>query len=238
MGNRATHGRRAGWIAGLDPEAWIWVLLIMAVGVALMSALACAVALAWDTTGHDWYAAGKLTLAELLTGLGFDDRAPVEYRTRAGSVVTLTRDGLMYNGDALLARDHVLQTAAKAARFGALCGLGGAVLCLALFRHAMEELRFHGAAPGPEHRQHPEARARFAPPVVRPELLAPPPSAGSSPVRAPENRPSVPQASRPPEKEGEARDTSKPPAGADSRQPDASAPPPRALRKHNYGRWI
>ncbi|MDE0030319.1 MAG: hypothetical protein OXU42_13070 [Deltaproteobacteria bacterium] len=224
-------------MAVFDPGTWGWALLAAAVGVALMSALACAVALAWSTTGHDWYATGKLTLAELLTGLGFDDRTPVEYRTRAGSMVTLTRDGLMYNGEALLARDHVLQTAAKAARFGAWCGLGGALLCLALFRHAMEELRFHGAASGPEHFQRPEARARFAPPAVRPELLATPPSAGSPPVRASENRPSAPRVSRPPGKDREARDTGKPPAGAEnSRQPDAAAPPARARRQ--YGRWI
>ncbi|MDE0031525.1 MAG: hypothetical protein OXU75_00065 [Deltaproteobacteria bacterium] len=238
MGNRTSHGRRAGWMAILDPEAWVRALLVTAVGVASMSALACAVALAWDTTGHDWYATGKLTLTELLTGLGFDDRAPVEYRTRAGQLVTLTRDGLMYNGEALLARDHMLQTAAKATRFGAWCGLGSALLCLALFRHAMEELRFRGATSGTEHLRHPEARARFAPPAVRPELLAPPLSAGSPPVRAPESRSSVSQASRSTGKDSKARDVGNPPASADSRQPDASAPPPQVRRKRQYGRWI
>ena len=34
------------------------------------SALACAVGLASDTTGHDWYASGKLTWAETLLALG------------------------------------------------------------------------------------------------------------------------------------------------------------------------
>jgi len=223
-------------MAVFDPEAWVQVLLAAAIGMASMSALACAVALAWDTTGHDWYATGKLTLTELLTGLGFDDRAPVEYRTRAGSMVTLTRDGLMYNGEALLARDHVLRTAGKAAGIGVWCGLGGALLCLALFRHAMEKLRFHGTASGPEHFQRPEARAPFAPPAVRPELLAPPPSAGSPPVRAPENRLSVSRASRPQGKDREAHDPGKPPVGGDSRQPDTAALSPPARRQ--YGRWI
>ena len=225
-------------MAILDPEAWVQVLLAAAVGMASMSALACAVALAWDTTGHDWYATGKLTLTELLTGLGFDDRAPVEYRTRAGSMVTLTRGGLMYNGEALLARDHVLRTAGKAAGIGVWCGLGGALFCLALFRHAMEELRFHGAASGPEHFQRPGARARFAPPAVRRELLAPPPSAGSPPLRAPENRPSMSRASRPTGKDSKTHGAGKPPAGADNPQPDSPAPPPPAPRKRQYGRWI
>ena len=211
-------------MAILDPGMWVRALL----AAALMWALACAVALARDTREHDWYATGKLTLTELLTGLGFDDRAPVEYRTRAGPVVTLTRDGLMYKGEALLARDHLLRTAAKAAEFGAWCGFGGALLCLAIFRRPEDERQ----------RRRAEARARFAPPAVRPELLAPQPTAGNPPVRAPENRPSMSRASLPPGKDREAPDTVTPPAGADSRQPDASAPPPRARRERKYERWI
>lgn len=115
LGNLTIHGRCNGWMAILDPGTWFRALL----AAALMSALACAVTLARDTRKHDWYATGKLTLTELLTGLGFDDRTPVEYRTSAGALLTLTRDGLMYNGDALLARDHLLRIAAKAAGLGA-----------------------------------------------------------------------------------------------------------------------
>lgn len=227
MGNRIIHGYRNGWMAILDPGRWVRALL----AAALMWALAFAVALERDTTRHDWYAAGKLTLTELLTGLGFDDRAPVEYRTRDSAVVTLTRDGLMYNGDALLARDHLLRTAAKAAGLGAWCGLGGALLCLALFRRPEDEGGFRPAATGPEHPRRPEARARFAPPVA-------PPSAGSALVPAPENRPSASRASRPPGKDSNARGAGKPPAAADSRQPDAAAPPPPARREPRYERWI
>ena len=80
---------RNGWMVILDPGPWVRALL----AAAFMWALAFAVTLARDTTEHDWYAAGKLTLTELLTGLGFDDRAPVEYRTRDGAVVTLTASG-------------------------------------------------------------------------------------------------------------------------------------------------
>ena len=227
MANRGNHGRRNGWMSILDRGAWVRALL----AAGLMWALACAFALAWDTTGHDWHATGKLTLTELLTGLGFDDRAPVEYRRRAGSVVMLTRDGLMYNGDALLARDHLLRTAAKAARFGAWFGLGGALLFLALFRRPRDERHCRRAASGPERLPGPEARARFAPPAA-------PPSAGSALVPAPENRSSVSRATRPPGKDSQARGAGKAPAGADSLQPDAAAPPPRARREREYGRWI
>ena len=45
-----------------------------------------------------------------------------------------TRDDLNYNGEALLARDHLLRTAADAAELGAWCGFGGALLCLVLIR--------------------------------------------------------------------------------------------------------
>ena len=214
-------------MAILDPGKWVRALL----AGALMWALACAVVLARDTTGHDWYAASKLTLTELLTGLGFDHSAPVEYRTRAGAVVTLTRDGLMYNGDALLARNHLLRTAGKAAKFGAWCGFGGALLCLALFRRPEDKRQHRRAVSGPKHLQRPEARARFAPP-------APPPSAGSVLVPAPENEPSVSRASRPPAKDREAEDTGKPPAVAESRQPDAAPPPPPPRTGRQYGRWI
>ena len=58
-----------------DPDAWIRVLLLLTFAVVSMSALACAVALVRDTTGRDWYATGKLTVAELLIGFVFDVRS-------------------------------------------------------------------------------------------------------------------------------------------------------------------
>ena len=214
-------------MAILDPGRWIRALL----AAALMWAVACVVSLARDTTEHDWYATAKLTLTELLTGLGFDDRAPMEYRTGDGAVVTFTRDGFMYNGEALLARDRLLRTAGKATGLGAWCGLGGALLCLALFRRLEGERQHRRAASTPEHFPGPEARARFAPPAM-------PPSVGSALVPTPENRPSASRASRVPGKDSKARGAGKPPAGADSRQPNAAAPPPSARRKRQYGRWI
>lgn len=219
---------RNGWMFVLDPGTWVRALL----AAAFMWVLAFAVTLARDTTEHDRYAAGKLTLTELVTVLGFDDRAPVEYRMRDGAVVTLTRDGLMYNGDALLARNHLLRTAAKAAGLGAWCGLGGALLGLALCLRPEDERQHRRPASAPEHLQGPAARAGFAPPVARPE----PP--GSALVRAPENRPSVARASRPPGKDSKARDAGKPSVGADGRQLDTAAQPARAGRKPQYERWI
>jgi len=126
------YGRGTGWRALFDPDAWIGTLLIVTVWVVFLSALACAVALVRDTTGHDWYATGKLTLTELMIGIGFDDNARTEYRTSRDEVVTLTRGDLTYNGNALLARWRVQRTARKAAELGACCGIGGALLWLGL----------------------------------------------------------------------------------------------------------
>ena len=42
-------------MAVFDPEMWIRTLLIAATGVVSMAVLACAIALARDTTGHDWH---------------------------------------------------------------------------------------------------------------------------------------------------------------------------------------
>ena len=140
---------------------WVRALLVGAVGVVSMVLLACGIALVRDTTGHDWYAAGKLTITELLIWVGFDEGAPTEYRTADGAILTVTRDDLIYTGEALLARDWLLRTAASAAELGAWCGFGGALLCLALIRR-------------PE-RDYPVRRAACDPaPARRPGFLAPP----------------------------------------------------------------
>ena len=133
MRSSSGYGDRTAWRAVFDPDAWIRMLLVVTVGVVFLSALACAVALVRDTTGHDWYAIGKLTLAELMIGIGFDEGAQTEYRTSRDEVLSLTRGDLTYNGNALVARNQVLRTARKGAELGACCGFGGALLCLAVF---------------------------------------------------------------------------------------------------------
>ena len=71
-------------------------------GVAAMTVLAPAVALLRGTTGHDWYAAPKLTAVEVALAVGFDRHAPVvEYRTRNGSVERTSRRTFYFEGEAL-----------------------------------------------------------------------------------------------------------------------------------------
>ena len=138
---------RSGWKAVFDPDAWIRAVLVVTVGVVSLSVLACAVALVRDTREHDWYATGKLTLTELLIGIGFDDSAVTEYRDRWGDVLSLTRADLADNDDAWYARRYLLRTARRAAELGACCGFGGALLCLALFGR---QDRRQTLRPGPE----------------------------------------------------------------------------------------
>ena len=109
------------------------MLLVVTVWVVFLSALACAEALVRDTTGHDWYATGKLGLTKLMIGIGFDGSVLTEYRNWRGEVESLTRADVLVNGDARVARGHLLRTARKAAELGNCCGLGGALLCLAPF---------------------------------------------------------------------------------------------------------
>ena len=99
LGSWERHRRRAGWRAVLDPATWVQAVLVGTIGVVSMALLACAIALVRDTTGHDWYAAGKLTLTEILIETGFVERAPTEYRTAKDALLTLSRDDLKFNGE-------------------------------------------------------------------------------------------------------------------------------------------
>lgn len=96
-------------------------------GVTAMAALAPGIALMRTTTGHDWYAAGKLTAVDAALAVGFDRNARVvEYRSRNGRVERRSRDSMYWNGEALVARELILETALQYALLGT--GIGGAVL--------------------------------------------------------------------------------------------------------------
>ena len=125
MGNRARYGRRTGWRAAIDPDMWRRVLVVGTAGAASMAILSCVIALARDTTGHDWYAAARLTVTELLIAAGFDETEPTEYRTADGTIGTVSRYGLTVTLEARWAREDILAAAWDGAMLGALSGLGG-----------------------------------------------------------------------------------------------------------------
>ena len=212
MGIRARDRNRTGWRILLNPGMWFRSLLLTAVYVFFLSALACVVGLARDTTGHDWHASGKLFWAETLLALHFDHRTQVKYRTREGKEVTIARGDLTFSGEALLARDRLLHTAKRSAELGAWCGIGAALMCLAL-------VWCHEAERG-------ERRTPQEPRRTRPGSDSPTPAV-TAPVRAPAG-PDAPRRVEP-----RVADTDRTEA-----VPDRKNAPAPERRESGYGRWI
>ena len=242
MRSHAYQERRTGWRALFDPDMWSRAVLVATIGVVSLAALASAVALARDTTGHDWHATRKLTVAELLIWMGFDENVPTEYRTWRGEVLTLTRDGLTSNGDALVARGYLLRTARKAAELGACCGFGGALLCLALIRRPRDERRVghpvHESTPGHRLKSHDRLASTREMPMSAPSAVRPVPSSRSSllstPVPALTDQEPAPEPPRPAKPESAATGQGKP----DTAKDNEAEPARRGRRKRDHGRWV
>ena len=99
-------------------------------GVAAMAMLVAGILLARNTTGHDWYSAGKLTLHEAMLTVGFSEHKPVAYRTNRGDTWKIIRVVLVEHGPLVRARRRILTTIGEGVLLGA--GAGGAVFCLML----------------------------------------------------------------------------------------------------------
>ena len=115
--------------------AGLWIVWRMAVFAALsavaMGIVLPCIALVRHTTVHDWYAVRKLTQTELMIWVGFDQFAPIEYRTRAGPIVKLSRFRLS-SSEAWVARERILSTIGDHAVMGAWAGFGSVILFLVL----------------------------------------------------------------------------------------------------------
>ena len=216
LGIRKRDRDRTGWRAVLDTGAWVRSLLVTAVFVVSISALACAVGLARDTTGHDWHATYKLYWAEILLALYFNPRAQVTYRTRKGEEVTIARGDLTFSGEALLARDYLLRTAKRSAELGAWCGLGAALLCLILLGLQRDERGGRRESPAP---------SRERPGFMAPKQVA------KTPVPIPANRPPGPDA--PPPLKPRPADK-----GRGKTAPNRADSPATERRERDYERWI
>ena len=99
-------------------------------GVAATAMLVAGILLARNTTGHDWYSAGKLTLHEAMLAVGFSEYKPVAYRTGRGDTWKIIRGVLVEHGPLVRARRRILTTIGQGVMLGA--GAGGAVFCLML----------------------------------------------------------------------------------------------------------
>ncbi len=137
-------------------ELWT-ALLVAALCTSAMAVLVATIALVIETTAHDWYAAGKVTLVEAMIAIGFDQRAWTEYWTADGRTVRRSRYGLTM-GDAWVVRHRLLSMAADRAVLGAITGLVVGVLWLRAPKAARpsrpgwsSSLAQHEQMPGPYH---------------------------------------------------------------------------------------
>ena len=69
-------------------------LVLGALGAVAMALLLPALAALRYTDAHDWYAARKVSVAEALMFVGFDEHAATDYRLADGRAVTWLRDGV------------------------------------------------------------------------------------------------------------------------------------------------
>ena len=242
MANRAHQGPRAGWRSVFDPGLWRQGLVAATAGAVSMALLACAVALARDTTGHDWYAAYRITVADVTIGVGFDEDAPVEYRNADGEVESVSRFHLTHRLEARWAREGILEAAWNGATLGALSGFGGALLCLVLVWRSLDDLRARRPAYDPALSPRPEARDRLTPAPER-SMSAParivPASSGSSPATAappPASAGRLPASEPRPAAKQEPAAARQDKAGSDK---DIAKPPARREgARRDRGRWV
>ena len=151
-----------------DTDKWLLPLVaagIFATGVAVLVA---GIALALGTTGHDWYAAWKLTLVDAMLAFGFSDYGQVEYRTAAGETITVARYRLAnVMHEAWLARRQIFSLAADRAVLGACSGLALSAMWLAVL--AAAHLRQRGGGRGAVVEPAPRVRRGYAGRMRRPD---------------------------------------------------------------------
>ncbi len=99
-------------------------------GVAAMTLAAPGILLARGTTGHDWYAARKLTVAEAMLAVGFSEYTSVAYRGKSGDTWNISRAVFVEFGPPVRARQRIMGTIGDGVMLGA--GVGGTVFCLML----------------------------------------------------------------------------------------------------------
>ena len=236
MQNGAQFGRRDRWRAVSDPEFWRQAVVAGMAGAVSTAILACTVALARDTTGHDWYSAYKVTIADLMIGAGFDEDAPVEFRREDGTVETVSRWHLGHDFDARWARDRILEAAWQGATLGGLSGFGGALLCLVLVWRPLDARRGWRPANEPATDRRGEARERSVAARESPAPVSAPATTGStpSPVTPAPDRPATSEPARSPSAEPAGTRRGRPDSGNDTAKASARG----ERRNRDHGRWV
>ena len=122
-------------------------VLFVAAGAVAMAVLLPCLALVRDTTAHDWYAARKLTVAQVMHGVGFDPYKAMVYRTADGASMRIHRFAFVVYGEPIRARAHILTTAGDHAVLGAIAGAIGAALCVVVLVGARRSRRHRSGVP-------------------------------------------------------------------------------------------
>ena len=97
-------------------------LVLGALGAVATALLLPSLALMRYTDAHDWYAARKVSVAEALIAVGFDERTSTKYRLSDGRTVTWLRDGVATYPAALRSRRHILAVIGDNILLGAIAG--------------------------------------------------------------------------------------------------------------------
>ena len=114
-------------------------LVLGALGAAAMALLLPSLALTRYTTAHDWYASRKVSVAQALIFVGFDERASTKYRLSDGRTVTWLRDGVATYPAALRSRSHILAVIGDNILLGACAGFVVAFALTGLLNLARHE---------------------------------------------------------------------------------------------------
>jgi len=186
-------------------------LVLGALGAAAMALLLPALALTRYTDAHDWYAARKVSVAQALIFVGFDERASTKYRLSDGRTVTWLREGVATYPAALRSRSHILAVIGDNILLGTCAGFVAVFTLSGLLNLARHESA--GVSRAAERR--PSAAER------RPGFIeGVPPYAAHEPNRVPARaapaavgpRPNVPVPSPEPPVAAEPEDAYEPPA--------------------------
>lgn len=97
-------------------------LVLGALGAAAMALLLPPLALTRYTDAHDWYAARKVSVAQALIAVGFDELAFTDYRLADGTPVRWTRDGVATWPAARESRGLILAVIGDNILLGAIAG--------------------------------------------------------------------------------------------------------------------
>ena len=133
---------------------WPWrAIRLGLVGVAAVTLAVPILLLARGTTGHDWYAAGKLTAVEIALAVGFSKYTAVAYRRADGDTWNIVRAAFVEFDPPVLARQRILSLTGDGVMLGA--GVGGTVFFLMLLGAARDGRRDRtGTALEPVERVH------------------------------------------------------------------------------------